>query len=131
MGNEDYPTTAFALTLIGAIISMLYGFVYVVIGIYAVVGFSMIDPRFAWYGSACLIQAVIGGVLAFIGAFMMKDPEKVHTGGVLAIISAFLSIMGDLGGVLTFFLLLIGGILALKWKGPEKKAVILPPPPPD
>ncbi|AGB04485.1 hypothetical protein AciM339_0601 [Aciduliprofundum sp. MAR08-339] len=127
MSNEDYPATAFALTLIGAILSMIYGFVYVVIGIYVVVGFSMIDPRLAWYGSVCLIQAVIGGVLGFIGAFMMKDPDKVHTGGVLAIISAFLSVMG----VLTFFLLLIGGILALTWKGPEKKAVILPPPPPD
>ncbi len=119
---EEYPTTAYVLTLIGAVISLIIGMIYAFVGSAIIVGVSEAAP----FGLVCIILGLLGAILGFVAASMMKNPEKVHTGGILAIIAAFFSV----GGMITFILLLIGGIMALTWKKPEEKATILPPPPP-
>ncbi len=120
---EEYPSTAYVLTLVGAILSLIIGLIYIFVGSLIIVGTA---GRGAPFGLVCIILGILGAILGLAGASMMKDPEKVHTGGILAIIAAFFSA----GGVITFILLLIGGIMALTWKKPEEKAKILPPPPP-
>jgi len=119
---EEYPSTAYVLTLVGAILSLIIGFLYAFAGIFIMASAT----NDAWIGGVCIIIGFIGGILGIVAASMMKNPEKVHSGGVLAIVAAFFSA----GGILTFILLLVGGIMAITWKKPEEKAVVLPPPPP-
>ncbi len=114
---EDYPSSAYILTLLGAIISLLFGLVGGVVGIAAVMS--------GFLGGTFCLTGLLGGLLGLVAAFLMKTPQKVHDGGVLAIIAAILS----MGSILPFILMLIGGIMALSWR-PRTKAVILPPPPP-
>ena len=70
---------------------------------------------------------IIAHLIIIIGAFKIKsgDPSSVRTGGILVLI---FSILGGLN-----ILALIGGILALTWKPPQKAAPVkapAPPPPP-
>lgn len=105
---EEYPKTAFILTLIGAILGLVVGIPLAMMG-----GFlAMIFPAL---GLLCIVIVLIGGVLGLVAAILMRDPEKVKLAGVLAIIAAFLAP----AGIISFILLLIGGILALTWKRPQ------------
>ena len=119
--SDEYPSAAFVITIVGAVFA-LFGW-----GILTLVGLAFVaSSESAWEGSVCIIIGLIGSSLGFLAAYYMKKPEKVHTGGILAIIAAFITVWS----IIPFILMLIGGMLALTWKKPEEKAVILPPPPP-
>ncbi|ADD08258.1 DUF4064 domain-containing protein [Candidatus Aciduliprofundum boonei] len=120
---EEYPSAAFIITIIGAIFAL---FGWLIISIAGVMISSYPESSVSWFGVVCAIVGIIGSVLGFLAAFWMRNPEKVHSGGVLAIIAAVITIWS----IIAFILLLIGGILALTWKKPQEKSVILPPPPP-
>ena len=114
---EDYPAGAFAITLIGAIFALLAGIIPLMVGAGIMELSSILPiPALGALGALCVIISLLGALLGFIGAALMRNPEKARTGGALAIIAAFFSV----GGLLSFILLLIGGILALTWKKPEK-----------
>ena len=117
---EEYPETAMLLTLIGAIIALIPGVVF------SLIGFTMFYQGYYGEGIVCVSLSLIGAILGIIAALWMKNPEKVHAAGGIAIIAAFLSIFG----VLSFLLMLIGGIMALTWEKPKKMAKVLPPQPP-
>ena len=121
--GEEYPVGAFIVTIIGAVFALL---AWLLVSLAGVVGSAIAGPQGAVFGAVCIIISIIGSILGFLAAAWMRKPEKVHSGGILAIGAAIITIWA----VLPFILLLIGGILALVWKGPEKKPVILPPPPP-
>ncbi len=121
--SEEYPSAAFVITLIGAILSLFGWLIIAFTGIFIA---SAEGDQSTWMGGVCISISVIGAALGFWAALWMRKPEKAHSGGILAIISAIITIWSGI----PFILLLIGGILALTWKKPEEKAVILPPPPP-
>jgi len=113
---EEYPSSAYILTLIGGILAIVIGMPVAFFGML----FSL--PTFG-LGGVCFVIPLIGGILGVLAATWMKDPGKVKTGGVLAIIAAFLGSVG----VISFILMIIGGILALTWTPPPR---VTPPPPP-
>ncbi len=123
--GEEYPVGAFIVTIIGAVFALLF---WLIIALAGIVGVAM----GAIGAGVCIIISIIGAVLGFLAAAWMRKPEKVHSGGILAIVAAIIVVPAiiTIWGILPFILLLIGGILALGWKGPERKPVILPPPPP-
>jgi len=121
--TEEYPSAAFIITIIGAILAL---FGWLLISLAGVLISSYPDSSMSWFGAVCVIVGIIGSALGFLAAAWMKNPEKAHSGGILAIIAAVITIWS----IVPFILLLIGGILALTWKKPEEKSVILPPPPP-
>ncbi len=104
---EEYPKGAFILTLIGAILSLIVGIPLAMMG-------GIIAMFLPSLGILCMVIPLLGGILGIVAAILMRNPEKVKTGGALAIIAAILSLIG----VLSFILLLIGGIMALRWKKP-------------
>ncbi len=117
---EEYPATAFALTLAGAILSLITGFVIAFIGV-----FAFLNGDYA-NGILCISLSLLGSILGLISAFWMKNPDNAHSAGALAIVAALLSGVNILG----FIFMLIGGILALTWEKPKKVAIVYPPPPP-
>ncbi len=121
--TENYPKTAYILTLIGAIFALIIGIPLAIFG-------GFIATILPGAGIAIAVIALLGAILGIVAAMMMKDPQKVKTGGILAIIAAFFSV----GGVISFVLLLVGGIMALTWKPPQPAppppAAAPPPPPP-
>jgi hypothetical protein len=117
---EEYPQTAFALTLVGAILSLITGIIFSFVEVLAFINGDYSN------GVLCISLSLLGSILGLISAFLMKDPDKVHSAGALAIIAALFSLVNVLG----FIFMLIGGILALTWEKPKKVAIVYPPPPP-
>ena len=136
---DEYPRGAYLLLLIGGILEIIAGITVVLAaGMYLMVSsYSGVITSLRTYsisptvmpailpGVACivvyLIWFIVWGVLIILSAMWVKtgDPEKVHKGGILGLIS---SILG--GNIIS----LIGAILALIWKKPQ--TTTLPPPPP-
>ncbi len=116
---EEYPKTAYILTLVGAILALIIGIPLSLLG--AVISVVNIGA-----GIICVILPLLGGILGIISAILMKNPEKAKMAGGLAILAAILSIYSFIG----FILLLIGGIMAITWKPPAKVPPPAPPPPP-
>ena len=116
---EEYPKTAYILTLVGAILALVIGIPLSLLG-------AMISVVNVGAGIICVILPLLGGILGIVAAILMKNPEKVKMAGGLAILAAFLGGYG----VISFILMLIGGIMALTWKPPAKVPPPAPPPPP-
>lgn len=109
---SEKPTAAFALSLIGGILQLLGG-----IAIAALMG------ALTWFlggiGAILGVYWIILGLIITLGAIMMyNQPSSAHTWGIVVLI---LSIISGLN-----IFALIGGILAITWKGKAKG----PPPPP-
>ncbi len=115
---EEYPKTAFILTLIGSVLALIIGIPMAILG--AAIG-SLLGGALG--GSICVVITLLGAVLGITGAVLMRNPNKAKAGGALAIIGAFLGGYG----IISFILMLIGGIMALTWEPPKK---MMPPPPP-
>ncbi len=102
----------FILALIGGILSFIMGIFWVVI-VLAGKSFWGMDVLKAassgasWFLGVWIIVAVcyiVSGIVSVIAAFMIKNPKKVKTGGILALI---FGIIGS--NILT----IIGGIMGL------------------
>ncbi len=118
MGNG--ADTARTLTIIGAAIAFLPGIFF------SIFGFAAFLQGYYLEGTVCIITPFLGGILGVVAFVLMGDPDRVHSGGILAIIASFLS----LAGLLSFLFLFLGGIFALTWKPEEERAKIYPPIPP-
>lgn len=109
---EEKPTAAFALSLIGGILELLGG-----IAIAAFLGL------FTWFiggiGAIFGFYWIILGLIITLGSVLMyNNTSSTHTWGIVILI---LSIISGLN-----IFALIGGILAITWKGGKQGA---PPPP--
>jgi len=117
---KDYPTAGYVLALIGGILELIAGIPLAFLGGAAgIIGGLAAAPL-----AVCLIWPLICGILIIVGAVWMKsgEPGKVKKGGILALIFAIL------GGFNIFAL--IGGILGLVWKPPQRAPPPAPAPPP-
>ena len=132
MGEK--PTAAFVLSLIAGILGLIIGIIYAIA--FTIVGAGMaLIPGMAGLGGMVAILGfwwLIASILMIVGAIWINsgDPGKVRNGGIMVLIFSILS----LPNILVFILGLIGGILALTWKPPKKRAAeaapLAPPPPP-
>jgi hypothetical protein len=141
MTNEERPTAAFLLSLVagvfiilgGGMMSMLgYGFMGMM-DRYGGLGGSygrwggMMGPGFGMMGFAFGMMGFLGlifGVIVIISALMLNSKPQEHTTwGTLVLIFSVISIFGSAMGGFGIGLILgiIGGILAITWKPPEKK----------
>ena len=141
MTNEERPTAAFLLSLVagvfiilgGGMMSMLgYGFMGMM-DRYGGLGGSygrwggMMGPGFGMMGFAFGMMGFLGlifGVIVIISALMVNSKPQEHTTwGTLVLIFSVISIFGSAMGGFGIGLILgiIGGILAITWKPPEKK----------
>jgi peptidoglycan/LPS O-acetylase OafA/YrhL len=109
------PTTAFIVTLIGAILWLLLGVALIVSPTGLITG---MDPNTGVMLGAYL---TIFAILTILGAAMLySKPSSAHTWGTIIVV---LSIIGGLN-----IIALIGGISARRWK--PRGAAPPPPPPP-
>jgi len=130
----EKPTAAFVLSLIAGILGLIIGIIYAIA--FTIVGAGMaLIPGMAGLGGMVAILGfwwLIASILMIVGAIWINsgDPGKVRNGGIMVLIFSILS----LPNILVFILGLIGGILALTWKPPKKRAAeaapLAPPPPP-
>lgn len=123
MMNQEKPTAAFALSLVGAVMILISGIV-VALAAAAVGALIGLIPGGGGLGALVVVLGALGlifGILALYGAIMINsgDPGKVRTGSTLVLISSIL------GGLFTFFTVLgilglvlglVGSILGLTWK---------------
>jgi hypothetical protein len=137
MTDEEKPTAAFILSLVGGVFILLCGGMMSMIGSYIgqygwgmMGGYGgwggMMGPGFGMMGFAFGALGVLGlifGAIVIISAIMLNSkPEQHSTWGTVIIIFSVLSIFGSaMGGFgIGLVLGLIGGILAITWK-PTKK----------
>ncbi len=137
MTDEEKPTAAFILSLVGGIFILLGGGMMSMLGSYMgqygwgmMGGYGgwggMMGPGFGMMGLAFGALGFLGlifGAIVIISAIMLNSkPEQHSTWGTVIIIFSVLSIFGSaMGGFgLGLVLGLIGGILAITWK-PTKK----------
>lgn len=139
MTNEERPTAAFLLSLVagvfiilgGGMMSMLgYGFMgmmgrYGDWGGYGGWG-GMMGRGFGMMGFAFGMMGFLGlifGAIVIISALMLNSKPQEHTTwGTLILVFSVVSIFGSAGGFgIGLILGIIGGVLAITWKPPEKK----------
>ena len=134
MTNEERPTAAFILSLVAGVFIILGGGMTSLFG-YGFMGMmgrngswgGMMGPGFGMMGFAFGMMGFLGlifGVIVIISALMLSSKPQEHTTwGTLILIFSVISIFGSAMGGFGIGLILgiIGGILAITWKPPEKK----------
>lgn len=112
---REKPTTAFIVTLIGAICWLLLGVALIMAPTGLISG---MDPN---TGVILGAYFTIFAILTILGAVMLySKPSSTHTWGIIIVV---LSIIGGVN-----IITLIGGIMAMRWK--PSGAPLSPPPPP-
>jgi len=134
MTNEERPTAAFILSLVAGVFIILGGGMTSLFG-YGFMGMmgrngswgGMMGPGFGMMGFAFGMMGFLGlifGVIVIISALMLNSKPQEHTTwGTLILIFSVISLFGSAMGGFGIGLILgiIGGILAITWKPPEKK----------
>lgn len=134
MTDQEKPTAAFLLSLVAGVFIILGGgamsmFSYGLGGMMGRYGGwgGMMGSGFGMMGFAFGMLGVVGvifGAIVIISALMLNNKPYEHTTwGILILIFSVLSIFGSMMGGFGIGLILgiIGGILAITWKPPEKK----------
>ncbi len=120
---NEYPRGAYILTMVAAILEIIAAIVYIALG---VIG-AAITGLFGIGGLGVGVWFLIVSIILFVGASKLKsgDPGAIKTWSILILV------FGILG--MNIFAL-IGGILGLIWKPPQRAAeqqpTAAPPPPP-
>jgi len=134
MTNEERPTAAFILSLVAGVFIILGGGMMSLFGdgFMGMMGRNgswggMMGPGFGMMGFAFGMMGFLGlifGAIVIISALMLNSKPQEHTTwGTLILIFSVISIFGSAMGGFGIGLILgiIGGILAITWKPPEKK----------
>lgn len=108
---EEYPRGAYILTIIGAILEIIAAIAYIALGTVGGAIAGILGIGGLGVGAWLLIVSII----LFVGTSKLKsgDPGTIRTWSILILV------FGILGGNI---FALIGGILGLIWKPPQKPA---------
>ena len=117
------PTTGAILTIVGGLFILLGGALVATLG--AIISFLL-----PGLGALLIVGGLSVGVLTLVmGLLMFLSPSHKSVWGALTIVLAVVSIPFGLGGfILGFILALIGGILAITYKAPPERQVVMPAP---
>jgi len=123
MGHAD---TAKTLTLVGAILSMVLGIIYLVWGIVQIATFP---SWLKFLGVSWLIYGIISLIFGFLTLFLARKEllqGDLKTGAIMCFIFGGIT-SAAIGGILT----VVAGILAIiAWNEQRSVAEAPPPPPP-
>jgi hypothetical protein len=110
---NQYPESAYRISVIGGIFVILGGMIFMAIGI-ALGGIGDI------YGGIYGVLGIIWGIIIIVGAMRLKSHPNNHvTWGIIILIFSIISWFGATGGLFIGFILgVIGGILAIVWHPP-------------
>jgi len=120
--RQDAPKIGATLTIVGGL---------VVLAVNAMI--SINNTRADWesiLGYLLAIDLVLAAVATSMGVLMTQKPESRTTWGVIAIICAIPSLpFGFSGFVIGIVLIVVGAVLAMRFKPPvESTSAVAPPP---
>lgn len=118
-GAKSYPSAAFILTLIGAILIIIGGLYTAAIYAFASAVTFAFFPGLGALLIGLAVASLLFGLIILVAAIQMyRSPGSAKTWGIIALVMSLLSIIGGGGFVLGLILGLIGGILAIVWHPP-------------
>ena len=111
MSQQNYPSTAYILSIIAGIFVLLGGLLLAALG--AAITFFAFG-----IGAVLGVFGIICGILIIVGAVNLRSHPQAHaTWGAVILVFSIISWVGAIGGFFIGFLLgLIGGILAIAWQ---------------
>jgi hypothetical protein len=127
-----YPRTASILALVGGVIIIMGGALFVVVAAFVIPHLDLSNVALPRGVDRAGLPALISGVLGVMGSFglvcggvvlmsavmLLAKVGQWRTWGVLTLVFSVLSFLG-LGGFLIGAILgIVGGILTLRWKSP-------------
>ncbi len=123
-GARSYPTAAFILTLIGAILIIINAIYWAALysAASSIAGFAFFPGLEAVLLGLALVALLFGLIILFAAIQMYRRPSSARTWGIIALIISLISIIGGGGFVIGLILGLVGGILAIIWHPPAMMA---------
>ncbi len=108
------PTAAFALTLLGGILIMLFGVLTFGMGI-LVSKFSGFMGMMMFGTGVSGVIGIVAGAVIIVGSLLLNttDRERVEVWSIVVIVLSVVSLLNTGGFLAGFLLALIGGILGL------------------
>jgi Family of unknown function (DUF6114) len=128
--TPSYPTTASILALIGGVLMLMGGALFIFVSVYVLPNFVFshvpTPPGFNGAGIPAIAQGVVGvmgvfglvsGIIVLISAvLLLSNVGNRRTWGVLILVFSILSFLGFGGFIVGAILGMVGGILTLRWK---------------
>jgi uncharacterized protein DUF6114 len=128
--TSTYPTTASILSLIGGVLILMGGALFVFVSVYVLPNFVFshvhTPPGFNTASIPAIAQGVVGvmgifglisGIIVLLSSVMLlSNVGQRRTWGVLILVFSILSFIGFGGFIIGAILGMVGGILTLRWK---------------
>ncbi len=115
MSLKPHPVAAFILSLLGGVVVALSSLFVIIIG-------SAITFFIGGIGGYIGVLGILCGCVIIYCALKLRTEPKMHvTYGSIILVASFISWIGAIGGFgIGFLLALIGGILGIIWKTPNR-----------
>ncbi|MBI4258896.1 MAG: hypothetical protein HY619_08065 [Thaumarchaeota archaeon] len=121
--QNQYPTTAYALSLVAGILMMVSGAVTTFLAYSwapfwgGMMGGRMMGFGPTWmFGGISLLGLASGAVVVISAILLRSRPKEYNTWGILILIFSILSFFGMGGFFIGAIIGIVGGALALSWK---------------
>jgi len=124
LSAEKKPTAAFILSVLSGILILVFsGFMSMMWWMFGpsfggMMGFGGIMGFAGMMMFAMSILSIVFGIIILLGGFMLYNrPEQAQTWGILILVFSILSLFGGGGAFIGSILGIIGGLLAMTWRG--------------
>ena len=128
--TPTYPTTASILSLIGGVLMLMGGALFIFVSAFVLPNFVFshvhTPPGFNSASIPAIAEGVVGvmgvfglvsGIIVLLSAVMLlSNVGNRRTWGVLILVFSILSFLGFGGFIIGAILGMVGGILTLRWK---------------
>ena len=132
--TAGYPKTASILALVGGILILLGGVVFVAVSLFILPHLSYANLTTPSGLNSASIPGLVSGIVGVMGLFglvsgvvvlisavmLLANMGQHRTWGVLILVFSVLSFVGLGGFVVGAILGIVGGILTLRWKPPTQ-----------
>jgi hypothetical protein len=130
--NSAYPKTAALLALVGGMIMILGGAIFIGVASFVIPHLNLSNLTVPQGMDRASLPGLISGVLTVMGGFglvcgaivlisatmLLAKVSARRTWGILILVFSVLSFVGLGGFVVGAILGIVGGVLALRWKPP-------------
>lgn len=135
MAENENPTIAFVLSLIGGILILVSGIMLLALGTFVggmmgrfyggmMGGYPGVGGYFASMMAVLGVGGIICGIIVLIGAYLLNSNPASHaTWGAFILVFSVLSLFEGGGYIIGAILGIVGGILGITWKPPAETVV--------